>query len=262
MKLSPSKDIEYYAQLKPYLDSNFEDKYSNPESHLSCASELIVGYELLKSGYVLRKKASGNEGPDFMFEFNQKRVWVEVVTPREGNQPFRKNVEKVGGLATSWEVDVENCKLSIISVIKGNKAQQFSEWMKNGVIKTEDIKILAINTKAIDGGSLDFPFIVSVLYGLEEVHWTMPESLDSGVDYVPHKPLPKPSGNEVGLGLFSGNKVSIIDGILYLDYGPWTVGPGELKPQFFANQGRKGKIGDLFGHWDRIFLEKGKLVKL
>ena len=143
-----------------------------------------------------------------------------------------------------------------------NKANQFKEWLNKDIINADDIKILAINTQAIDGGSRDFPFVVSVLYGLEEVHWTMPESLESGVDYVPHKPFKNPSNAPVHLGFFSSQEQSIIDGVLYLDYGPWTVCSEKSEPQFFANQDRKVKIGDLFSQWNRIFLENGKLVKL
>lgn len=248
----------YTEELRPYLDSDFDSKFDNPEYRSSCESELILGHEILQKEYILKKRGS-DEGPDYLVEHNGNRVWIEVVTPREGDYPRHEKIEILGD-AESGVVNSDNCKLKISSVLK-DKKDQFRKCLEKGVVSQNDLKIICVNTKKLNGGNRRCPFIVSVLYGIEEIWWVGNKSHGIDNEFIKQKPVIKPTGSRIDMGLFAQDEYSDIDAVLWFDYALGTIAPGICEVQFFANHNRKDKVGDLFACWHRVFCENGILTK-
>ncbi len=77
------RKAEYIKIVQPYLDSNFLVELKQEGRRIERESELILGYELLRNNFKLQEKLS-DKGPDFLLIHNDKKVWIEVVTPNEG----------------------------------------------------------------------------------------------------------------------------------------------------------------------------------
>lgn len=252
----------YIDELRLYLDKDFDKKFDN--ERLSRESELIIGHELLAAGYQLKKKEIGIRGPDFLFEYNGQKVWVEVIATREGEHPKHKNngetFDSKGAVIEDFkEWDIDNCKLNIAGSIS-NKTKQFNEYVKDGVVLESYIKIICVNVKNFGLDSKSCPFIASVVYGLEEIWWVNTKTYDCGIDFGRQKPIVKKTGKEIDMGLFAQDGYTNIDGALWFNYGLGTAMPGNCEIQFYANHNRKSRIGDLFNCWQRVFYENGVLL--
>ncbi|MDD4013501.1 MAG: hypothetical protein PHW14_04870 [Candidatus Omnitrophica bacterium] len=246
----------YENKVLKYLDKDFPQKSKNPNFYISCESELIIGYEFLMNGYDLKKKKT--EGPDFLIQDKNRNIWVEVVAPEEGQHPRLKNKERLSS-GEMAEVDSDNCKLQMASAICSKK-DKFKLYVQKGIVSQEDIKIICVNLFNLGSGKNSCPYIASVLYGLEEVRWVDVKTMQSGTEYLPHKPAVKKTGAKIDFGLFLQTEYEKIDGVIWFDYSLRLIVPEEYKIEFFANANRKEKIGDLFPKWRRVYYENGFLT--
>ncbi len=259
--VSENRKNKYIEELRPYLDRDFDKKFNT--ERLSRESELIIGHELMKNRYQLKKKETGIKGPDFLLEYNGQRIWVEVIATREGSHPKYKDNEETfdykgvlgGGMK---ELDVDNCKLNIAGSVR-NKMKQFNEYVKDKVVAEKDIRIICVNVTDVGAGSKNCPDMASVVYGIEEIWWVDTKTHDSGVDFRKQKPIVKKTGKEIDMGLFVQDEYKGIDGILWFEYELGTIIPENCEIQFYANHNRRERIGDLFNCWRRVFYENGKL---
>lgn len=228
---------------------------------------MIIGHELLVNGYQLKKfktkKLPG--GPDFLFDYKAKKVWVEVVTAREGEYPKNKWRDNRGNA----EIDENNCKLKLASVV-WDKTKKYAEYMNknNGIVKENDIKIICVNVFPFSGGSKSCPYMFNVLYGIEEETFLrrvrIPEVYNG---FVRQGPIVNNSDTEIKFPLFVQEEYKDIDGVLCFDYSLDCSYPEEPGMHFYANLNRRKKIGDLFDCWDYVFYEndyfeiKGNVVE-
>ena len=247
---------EYLKVVTPYLDKNFLLSLEDNACRLERESELIVGYELLSNGYCLQKRTT-EKGPDFLVIHEGKKIWIEVVTPNQGAYLRFKTTENLGP-GTLTEISVENCKLKIASAIK-DKKDKYIGYQQNGLVVSDDVRIICINVYNLDAGMKSCPHCASILYGIDEMWSINPKTYEQRTGFLDHLPILKPSGNNVRVGFFNQQDYGNIDGVLWFDYSLGTIYPDKCIIQLLANNGRKMKVGNLFGQWERIFYEQGKL---
>lgn len=231
---------EYLKVVRPYLDKNFLISFEQEVHRLERESELILGYELLRNGYDLQKK-NDERGPDFLVSHESKKIWIEVVTPNQGDYPRFKDSEnfETGTLA---EVNVKNCKLKIASAIK-DKKEKYVNYQQNGVVSEDDLKIICVNVYNLDAGMKSCPHCVSILYGIEEVWSINPKTHDQEMEFLDYPLILKSSGNDVKVGFFEQQDYKNIDGVLWFGYSLGTIYPDKCAIQFLANKGRMERVG-------------------
>ena len=107
MSIYDTRLREQYEEVKEYLDKDFLKKLAIEGERISRESELILSHELFIRKYEFKKRPK-SEGPDFLLAYEGKAIWIEVVTPDEGNYPVLKNrvVSDNGGV--SGVVDEKN----------------------------------------------------------------------------------------------------------------------------------------------------------
>jgi hypothetical protein len=233
---------EWYNGAKEYLDENFLSQLDIEEHRISKESELILAHELLSRKYSFKKRLK-NGGPDFLLEYEGKKIWIEVVAPKEGDYPVLKNkvVSDNGGV--SGVVDDKNCKIKISSALYDKTTKQYLDWIKKGIVKNNDVKVICINVCNLNDGPEYCPNVASVLYGIQRTFYVDDKALYG--EWEAHPPIQKPtSGTALEMGLFKQPDYKIVDGVLWFDYRLGRYGDCDI--QFLANYNRKKLIGNLF----------------
>ena len=144
--LPPSYLDEYikkaYASYKYQLDSNFYKKLVSPKDYYECSRlwELFfcdVIHKHHKDKLLSVEPFDGKGGPDFKITINGTPILVECVTPQ--------NADKVED-SVNKDIGEDNQKRLEIRISNSiiNKKDQYEKWLKNGVIKGDEIFILAI----------------------------------------------------------------------------------------------------------------------
>ena len=78
------------------MDKDFSNLIEQEGHRLERESELILACVLLKNKCALQEK-SIKKGPDFSLVYENKKVWIEVVTPNEGTHPRFKYTGTLDG---------------------------------------------------------------------------------------------------------------------------------------------------------------------
>lgn len=242
------RKLDYFEKIRLYLDTDFLSQIEQESHRLQRESELILGHEFLKNGYNLQRK-SKNEGPDFLLTYGDRRVWVEVVTPSGRNE------ERFGSYLER-ESDQAKNKLGIASAISSKKSK-FDEYQKgeNSIVFMDDIKIICVNVYYLRSGSITCSNIANAVYGIKEAWLVDTRTYKLETDFLKHEPITKANGAIINMGLFDQNGYQEIDGVLWFDYSLGTICPERCNMEFLANKDRRGKIGNLFSNWKRIFYE-------
>lgn len=134
-------DDQYYDKgLKSYLDPRFLDEFRNNEPY-SRIWELELARQLIASGLTL--DPTQGRGPDFRITLGDGvTVWVEAVlaTPDDDLRRFYKAVLGKG----MFDFPKEKFTLRYTSVLR-KKANKYKEYVKNGLVSENDIKIIAVS---------------------------------------------------------------------------------------------------------------------
>ena len=134
-------DDQYYDKgLKNYLDPRFLDEFRNNEPY-SRIWELELARQLIDSGLTL--DPTQGRGPDFRITMSDGViVWIEAVlaTPDDDLRRFYKAVLGKG----MFDFPKEKFTLRYTSVLR-KKANKYEEYVKNGLVSENDIKIIAVS---------------------------------------------------------------------------------------------------------------------
>jgi hypothetical protein len=240
---------EWYDEVKEYMDKDFLCELEIEENRISRESELILAHELFNRGYKFKKRPQ-SEGPDFLLEYEGKRIWIEVVAPNEGSYPVLKNqIKEEDGGVSGW-IDENNCKIKISSVLYDKKGKYLG-WKEKGIVRDNDVRIICINVCNLSSGPQYWPYVVSVLYGKQPGFYF--DAKSQYVEIEVHPPISKPTGNEIEMGLFNHPNYHDVDGVLWFDYHLGIISEN-CEIQFLANYNRKKLIGNLFGNLDRCVI--------
>ena len=97
--------------------------------------EMVLALHLIEQGFKIQ---SNESGPDFSFEIDGKKVWVEAIAP-EPCDAIKERRNRQGG-----PVPYEQILLRWTSAL-ASKRQRFLEYRDKGIVRSGDVCIIAIN---------------------------------------------------------------------------------------------------------------------
>lgn len=145
--------------------------------------EMYLAVTLRERGFKLER--FGNEGPEFYFMHNNRKVWIEAVAPGPGNTEdqvpdyFSREVTKIGGVELEIMVPtpVEKIILRFTGVLfgKDGKKDKYFKAVEKGIIAQNDLYILAINSRGIPYAAhrhpTDIPYFVQAFLRFGNMVW-------------------------------------------------------------------------------------------
>jgi hypothetical protein len=118
--------------------------------------EMYLAVTLRERGFQLRR--AGREGPEFYLMCNDHKVWVEAVVPGPGEGIDRVPEICYGEIQT---VPTEKILLRFTNCLY-EKRKKYKEALEKKIINSDDLYLLAINSRGIPHGPLGntLPFFV------------------------------------------------------------------------------------------------------
>ena len=216
-------ELVAYAEGNNLCEPDFKNKLI--EAPHALFWELYLPKKLFDScGVSLKKENEGQNRPDYYFEVNGEKVWIEAVTANLPDDPQQAAPAPTdtfeAGLQNTY---AEAVYLRLTQVFKG-KIEKCAKYRKEGIIGPSDGIIIAINGfTALNGNSYDNwkdipipPCIVNVLFGL-----TTAQMQNNTPVKIFHPQIPKSDAVNIDIGYFSraieyGNFSSTnVNGVLY-----------------------------------------------
>ncbi|MCH2395038.1 hypothetical protein [Oceanibaculum sp.] len=168
-------------------------------------SEIIIAHKLASRGVEL---VHPREGPDFCFDHNECRVWVEVIAPEPKGIPEDWLNHKYG----IFSFPHQEILLRWTSSIK-EKHSKFEKYKINNIVGESDICIICINginLRGLDGispqinGISQTPFAVEALLSVGPMQVSFKLSKESAQDlgHQHRNAISKPSGADVPTDTF------------------------------------------------------------
>lgn len=170
--------------------------------------EMVLALHLIKQGFKIQSHESG---PDFSFEIEGRRVWIEATAP-EPCDAIRERYNRQGG-----PVPHEQILLRWTSAL-ANKRERFLKYRKKGTVQGSDICIIGVN-----GHMLHETRGISMLpYAVEAVFPVGPLAVNINKRTLEHSELynserrfvRKPSGANVSTDSFLNQENRYISAIV------------------------------------------------
>lgn len=171
--------------------------------------EMYMGCSLLSKGIDF---VSNDEGPDFLIENHDKKIWIECVTCNEGYgddkvPPF---------LYSSFQSVPENEMCMRIANTIQKKYSDYSKKFLNKIVSPEDIYIIAVNSGALPFPDGAIPLILRCLFAVGHMTITFPrDSSESFPGWSQIRSLKKKNGSKVPMDFFLNKEHVGINGALY-----------------------------------------------
>ncbi len=121
--------------------------------------EMVLALHLIERGFEIR---SNDPGPDFSFEIDRKKVWIEATAPEPTGLP-EEWFEKRGGVA--MKTPYEPILLRWTNVLSVKK-EKFLEYRRKGIVQNNDICVIAINGHLLGEprGISQLPYAVETVF--------------------------------------------------------------------------------------------------
>ena len=197
-KFRPLSDAHFQSDALKHFHQRFWEMY------LACA--------LIDNGIDLKRH--GGAGPDFYFEKNNKRVWVEAVAPTRGEGPDRVPKPSYG---VSVSVPTKKVTLRIISAIH-DKHRKMEADVDKGIIGPDDAVILAINIHQIPHAYVGrtVPYILKAVFPIGPLSVSIDRTSGTVIDSIhAYEPsLSKASGSSVSKEIFLDPRYSRISAVI------------------------------------------------
>jgi hypothetical protein len=216
-----------YRDLKDSKNRYVKDPHfctDAPNRFLSRFWEMYLAITLHDNGFKLERY--GNDGPEFFFMHNDRKVWVEAVAPGPGDkEEDRVPGHSYGKFEDGLKVEnppEEKILLRFTGVLAGKdgKRDKYIKAVKKEIITPDDLYILAINSRGIpDGWDVDFqqPYFVKAFLPLGTPALRMDITTGKIVEtfYQRRENVKKASGVEVSTTAFLDPAFSFISAILH-----------------------------------------------
>lgn len=147
-----------WPSYKHLADPNFRSDAMN--HFLERFWEMYLACTLVSRGFDLQR--TGNEGPEFYFVCEGRKVWVEAVTPGPGTGQDRVPDVRPG---EAYDVPTDKILLRFTSVIR-EKRKKLALDMQKGIVKADEPVLLAINSRGIPHApyGAELPYIVKAVF--------------------------------------------------------------------------------------------------
>ena len=208
------RDLKRFCEQRNLLEHGFKGALST--NFHQRFWELYLSKAFDAAGIALNRGKKGQ--PDFYFERDGQKVWIEAVAcgepQKEQNKVPPPGDDFESGLNSSYENQTMQRMASVIS----GKIKQFQKYKDNKVVTSNDICIIALNGWRALNGHPDAvvpnapPMIFRVLFGVGDLILSR-KSLDASPTYS-HKRI-KMSKNNAPLAHFIEPQNIGIAGVLY-----------------------------------------------
>lgn len=201
---------ELWAEYQPLADRHF---CADARNHfLQRFWEMYLAVTLKGRGFLLTKV--GDEGPEFYFLHEHKKVWVEAVAPGPGIGPDAVPQPQLGQASA---VPQEQILLRFTTAL-ADKLGTYNNALKKGIINGRDHYVVAINCRGIHEAPFPSVLPYGVMACLPFGHPTVTldgqtrQIIDSYFQY--RDQVSKRSGKVVYTNLFLNPEYAGISGVL------------------------------------------------
>ena len=207
-----------YTKYKPVLDHDFDKKF--PIETNQKYWELYLAH-FLSQQFTLKPPKKNGGGPDFSFQHEGKTIWVEAVTPTPGKGGNTVPALIIYEPEKNWppmaqEVPKEKIILRYQSSLR-DKAKEFEDDRNNGIVKDDDIQIIAVSDADLPPGSKGdiVPYILHALFPIGdyriEINRNSGQSVGEGYGYQEERL----NANNAIVRYFFQESNELISGVLY-----------------------------------------------
>jgi type I restriction enzyme S subunit len=212
------RDAAHLIEYKKYIESLWENYKPYADEHFrsdACKHfqerfwEMYLGVTFIKHGFTINR--GGDKGPEFYIETNAgRKIWIEAIAPHPGDGADAFPPLKTG----VWrDAPVNEFILRLTHAIETKKKP------KKGIVGSDDIYIIGINTKNIAQIPRDseLPSIVKAVYPfgnlvvvLDKNTWKIKETRHEYRDSIQKK-----SGSAVSTSVFLDPAYKKISAVIY-----------------------------------------------
>ncbi|MCB9994697.1 MAG: hypothetical protein H6873_13725 [Hyphomicrobiaceae bacterium] len=169
-------------------DANSEKRLceENDAAFWQQMSEVLFAVQLRTAGFSIARE---NSGPDFLVEYEGKRIWIEVICPEPKGVP-RDWLELRIGEVTSFPH--EQILLRYTAAIKekaerliGSPDRNEAGYIAKGIVREGDYYVIAVNGRLLRRGRMSqlegisgHPFVVEATLGVGPYEMTFDHSSD------------------------------------------------------------------------------------
>lgn len=187
-----------WCVFEPYADSSF--KRAATQQFHQRYWEMYVAVALMHRGHALTKH--GDDGPEFSFQVDGRRVWLEAVAPTRGI-----GADAVPEITHGeyYNVPVEQILLRFTNAFR-EKQQRFAVARGKGIVSSDDAYILAINSRNVPHApyGATVPFYIQALLPVGSLTLEIDKDSRRVVDrYHNYRPeVRKANNTEVSTSIF------------------------------------------------------------
>jgi len=249
-----------WAVYEPYADPDFREGFArDPDGRFW---EMYIGYTLIEEGRTLlpaAKRQRGGGQPDLCVIDGERRIWIEAIAPDVGtagpDQVRGPNPINEGGSLVLKPV--RQAQLRITSAF-WTKSQKVKSYLQQGVIGTEDVRLIAIGAArfGIYAPEEPFPLVMSSLFPVGPEFVTIDREhgnvLDRGFYFSPT--IERQGQNPIPRTAFIGDDFDHISGVIWSRV---TVGNTSRKKRpltLVHNPKALVAMPHTWGVWDREFV--------
>jgi type I restriction enzyme S subunit len=172
---------ENWRIFKPFADPDFAISFCSDkeEEFQQRYWELWLGAWLLRQGIPLLPNTG--HGPDFGFELDGRRVWIEAISPGPGqgaNRVPEQVYQDLDQPLAAQDVPAREMLLRHTAAVR-EKIRKYETYAADGIVRPEDACIIAIDSSQVGlwgyQGISGFPTALEAVYpvGPQEVHFPL-----------------------------------------------------------------------------------------
>ncbi|MFT4933976.1 MAG: hypothetical protein ACI9LT_000649 [Pseudoalteromonas distincta] len=248
-----------WERYEPYADPDFRQGFARDvdgrfwEMYLGCAL-LEAGRTLLP---VVQRQREGGQ-PDLCVLDDGRRIWIEAITPNEGDAGPDQIVRPVpinegGGL---FAVPMRQAQLRTSSAF-WTKAQKIGRYMEQGVITPEDTRIIAISASrfGVYVAEQPLPLIMTTLFPIGDAFITIDRETGNVLEEGFHPaPLIQRERNPIPRTAFLDERFADISGVIWSRISLGNLSR-RLRPiTYVHNPLAQTPLPSNWGIWDREFV--------
>ena len=218
------QQLEFWWTIyEPYADADFRNEFAR---HLDQRFwEMLLTCFLLHHGKELVPRSKRpRKGPDILVEEAGRRIWIEAVVLTPGDREKPDTVPESQADGSVHNVPTNQLRLRASNALKTKRAA-FCRYQDEGIVQTDDLCVIAINTGALKFGSK----------GIENVVY--PNTQWAGRrEWLVRGDIPKNSGARVEMVAFARPRYKHIAGVVFSGSTPAVAaGRQPLDVRYFAN---------------------------
>jgi hypothetical protein len=209
-------------------DNDAERRLCSPidEIYWQQLSEVLVADQLAQVGLLPSHRVAG---PDFLIEYGQRRIWIEVICPTPVGIPaewfvhadFEAYSMPHEAMLLRWTSAIKEKSEKLIGIPENPE----TGYLTKGLVAADDSYVIAVNGRLLRSnfpqleGISQFPFAVEATFSVGPYAVTINrETLESTAGGHQHRPvIPKPNGARVPADTFLDLRFAPISALWAMD---------------------------------------------